>query len=924
MPNEITLTVDGLQVKADPGQTIIQAAMGAGIYIPYLCYWPGMKPYGACRMCVVQVQGQPGTPASCTLPAASGMVVTTASPTLIDLRRGILEMLLSEHPHGCLTCHRVELCGPTDICLRHVRVTDRCVVCPKNERCELKDTVRFAGMNLETPLPYHYRNLPIETKDPFYDRDYNLCIVCARCVRVCEEVRADNAIALVDRSGTVLVGTSRGSSLLESGCEFCGACVDVCPVGALVEREHKWAKASRKVTTTCPLCPVGCQVILEVDRRDQVIRSVGDWKAEANRGQLCFKGKFGMEFVNRKERLATPLLRKHGELVPASWDEALDVVAQRFSGYRGDQYALLVSPRATNEDAYVAQKFARVVMQTNNVDLSSNIHPELVSPLEESLGFPAATGSIWELEQAGCVIVVNSNTTEDHNVAAIPLKKGKKNGNLKLIVIDSREVELTRYANLWLRPRPGTEVTLLAGVLRVVLEEGLEDKEFLARSCQGGELLSQGLAPYTLAFVEQTTGVEQQAIAEAARLFARSRPGAVLYALDNVPQAQRIPLVRALVDLVLLTGNVGKPSSGLFPLRSGANAQGAWDFGCAPHLLPGFQHVADASARERLKGLWGAPIPSTPGVGANGIFRAIQERRVRALHVLGDSATFDDAALHTMSEAEFLVVHDAFLSGVAQQADVVLPAAAFAERGGTYTSLERRVQLLRHAVAPKGESRPDWAILSLLATRMGSHGFVYQDVEQVFQEGTSLVSSYAGISFQRLQKDGVQWPCPTSDHPGTRNLYESGFAIGGVGQGGVEGSRARVLPFDPAPAPAWHSQEFPLLYAPGRVLAQPQREITVMRGRGLNQIQREEVVELHPADAAALGVSEGDEIEVITPAGRVRGRAHLDASFQGMVSVTFLFGQLAVALEAGENYDSMLRVPRLDILPARVQGVRSA
>ena len=315
MTEAIKLTIDGAEIEAKPGQTVLQAAIDNNVYIPYLCYWPGMKPYGACRMCCVEVEGGRGTPASCTLPVAEGMVVNTLGQEIKGLRESVLELLLSEHPHGCLTCHRIELCGPQDICLRHVRVMDRCVVCPKNERCELKDTVRYVNVNLESPLSYNYRNLQIETGDPFYDRDYNLCIVCARCVRVCEEMRGDDAIAMIERSGTVLVGTSQGMSLLESGCEFCGACIDVCPVGALVERDHKWDKAVTTVKTTCTHCPVGCQVNLEVDRRGRVIRSIGDWESPVNTGQLCYMGKFGNEFVNSRRRLKTPMLRQHGELV---------------------------------------------------------------------------------------------------------------------------------------------------------------------------------------------------------------------------------------------------------------------------------------------------------------------------------------------------------------------------------------------------------------------------------------------------------------------------------------------------------------------------------------------------------------------------------------------------------------------------------
>ena len=428
MADEINLNIDGQEVRTTRDQTIIEAALDAGIYIPYLCYHPGMKPFGACRMCVVEIEGGRGTPASCTVPVQEGMVVKTKTNTLEQVRRGIMDMLLAEHPHGCLTCHRVDLCGPQDICLRHVSVNDRCVTCPKNERCELKDTARYTEMDLNSPLAYQYRNLQIETKDPFYDRDYNLCIVCGRCVRVCEEVRGDNAITFTERAGQALVGTSMGWSLLQSGCEFCGACLDVCPVGALVERDNKWEKPVQVERTVCPHCPVGCQLNLEVNKREKVVRAIPEINAPANRGQACYKGKFGLDFVNHKQRLRHPLVRRNGQLEEASWDEALNMVAQRLGQYKGSRYAAMISPRNTNEEAYLLQKFARTVMVSNNVDVSSNIRPDLAAGLTEVLGYAAATNTIWELEKSGCILAISTNTTEEHNVVGVPIKRGGKGG----------------------------------------------------------------------------------------------------------------------------------------------------------------------------------------------------------------------------------------------------------------------------------------------------------------------------------------------------------------------------------------------------------------------------------------------------------------------------------------------------------------
>ena len=864
MTEAIKLTIDGAEIEAKPGQTVLQAAIDNNVYIPYLCYWPGMKPYGACRMCCVEVEGGRGTPASCTLPVAEGMVVNTLGQEIKGLRESVLELLLSEHPHGCLTCHRIELCGPQDICLRHVRVMDRCVVCPKNERCELKDTVRYVNVNLESPLSYNYRNLQIETGDPFYDRDYNLCIVCARCVRVCEEMRGDDAIAMIERSGTVLVGTSQGMSLLESGCEFCGACIDVCPVGALVERDHKWDKAVTTVKTTCTHCPVGCQVNLEVDRRGRVIRSIGDWESPVNTGQLCYMGKFGNEFVNSRNRLKMPMLRQHGELVEATWDEALEVIASRLPDYKGSAFSLFVSPRSTDQQAFLAGKFAREVMGTGNVDLSADHRPELVEPLGRRLGTAAATGTLAELENAGCVLVMNANVTEEHNVAAIPIKKAHKAGG-KLVVIDTREVELSRYADLWLRPYPGTERALVGGMLRVILDEGLQDDAFIAERSGGLDALRDSLAGYALDTVADVTGVAAERIAAAARAFAQASSAAVVYALDNVTQDERAPVTDALINLALATGNVEVPSSGLFPLRPGAASQGALDVGCAP---------------------------GDDGLSAIQSLEAIARGDVKAAMVLGDSAMFTPEAVHTLTHTDFLVVQAMFASELTESADVMLPMTSFAEENGVVTSLDRWVLRRRAAIDPPGEARPTDSTLTRLARHMGRADFGGHPPETL-QAIREAVPAYAAATDDALDAGGAQMPWSMPE-------------------------QAELIPLAPMPA---RTGDAPFLFAPGRVLSLPEGEVEVIRSNGKNAIKREDALELHPDDAAALGVGPGDVIDVGANGHRIRGLVRTTGPLRGVVSATVLFGELATALDQSADDDPMLRVPGLHVMPVYVAKV---
>ncbi len=955
MPDDITITIDGIEVATQPGKMVLEAAIDAGIYLPYLCYHPGMKPYAACRMCVVEVEGQRGYPAACTLPVADGMVVRNQADEVDQLRRSVMEMLIAEHPNGCLTCHRIDICGPNDVCLRHVSVNDRCVTCPKNERCELKDTVRYLGMNLESPLGYKYRNIPLEVSDPFYDRDYNLCIVCGRCVRACEELRGDDAIGFTERSGQALVGTSFGTSLLESGCEFCGACIDVCPVGALVERDHKWEKARRVERSICPHCPVGCQLNLEFSGKDDLIRSVPEINSPANRGQACFKGKFGLEFVNDGDRLTMPLIRRDGTLQAASWDEALDYVSERLSQVNGPEFALLASPTGTNEELYLAQKFARVVMQSNNIDLTSNTNPELVWGLESTLGIPAATNSIWDLERAGCILSFNNNCTEEQNVLAVPIKRAARK-DAKLVVIDSREVELTRYAHIWLRPAPGTELLLLGGILRSILDQGLEREEWLSENCESPATLHYALGSLDMDEVAAATGVAASDIAEAACLYAGADAGAVVYGLDNIPDNHERDCVFALVGLALLTGNLGKAGAGLYPMRQGANEQGGWDVGCLPSRLPGYGWISEEADRQAVEVLWGNPAPTEPGLGLSQSVEAARDGRLKAAIVIGDSPNFTNGRLGDAIEAlaglDFLVVHDTFLTALAQRADVVLPRTTFVEKDGTYTNLERRVQrlkpTLRQAQGRDGGGRGEDRMLTELAQRIKPGALPPMEPAQVFDELTEAAHIYGGISHVRLEREGslvlrtqldspqptqvlyasrqhngLQWPCPPAseegrEHPGTATLYLGGF--------GERKAEPMTPAFNlPLPSPSggglgWGrpSPEFPLWFAPGRVLLQQHRDMEIVKGKR-NRIMREEWVEINPADAAETGVSEGDKVAVETSEGILPGVARFNSRLpRGVVGCTGLFGQLAIEMEASQEPNPAPLLPGLEVRPARL------
>ena len=580
-------------------------------------------------------------------------------------------------------------------------------------------------------------------------------------------------------------------------------------------------------------------------------------------------------------------------------------------------------------------------MGTNNVDHASNTKPELARPLQDALGFQAATNPVWDLDDAGCVLTVSANVTEEHNVAAVPVKRAVQNG-AKLVVIDPREVELTRYATVWVRPRPGTEATLIGGMLRVISDEVLEDQEFIRDRCENLDGLKNSLWRFDLSRVEVVTGVPQEEIRTAARTFAGNGPAAILYALDTVPASEREACVEAIVDLALLTGNVGKPHSGLYPLRPGTNDQGSWDVGCVPDLLPGYLPVADADARSVISETWGSELPSGAGMGVLDAFEAAADGRVKAMMVIGDSASYHSGELGDVLAAagnlEFLVVQDAFLTGLAQAADVVLPSATFAEKEGTYTSLERRVQPLRKVLEVRNSNAmPDWWIVREIAKAMNAQGFDYHCPAQILDEISRVVPLYAGVSYQRLlakesvlqpaampayplpsqllpatggQNAGVQWPCESTDDDGTTILYSEEF----------QGGKAHFIPLELREAPALPTtDDFPLLLLPGRVLHQSEREMEITLVGQKNRIQREETLCINPSDASALNVAEGDMVEVISARDSVRARAALDErSLPGTVSVTFLFGELMTQLESSEDPDAMSHVPGLPLTPVRL------
>lgn len=755
----ISLTIDGTEVTVPTGETVLDAVNRLGLPLPQLCKDPDRPPLGACRSCLVKVEGMRGFLASCHLPARDGMVVSTTDPALTRIRNGVLDLT----------------CG---------------MATPSFNRPgfgQLSDACARLGFFQRRHMPW--RHAPVDDTKSFFVLDRDACILCGRCTAACDDVQQIGAIALLGRSSATKVGVFGDGTLASSVCTSCGQCVAACPTGAIRPKEAP-AAAMREVETTCPYCGVGCGIRLRV-RPDGRLALMAD-DVPTNRsslGMLCVKGRFAAGFIRADDRVTRPMVRRNGGWHPVSWDEALDAAAEGLVRHRG-QFGALASATATNEEGYVAQKFVRAVMGTNNIDHCARLyHSASVAAILRSLGSGAASNSYDDYEEAGCLMVVGSDPSSDHPLIAVRLRRAVSRG-ARLIVVNLKRSELCDQADLWLRPRPGTDVALFNAIARVIVDEGLANREFVHNRTEGFEAWREALEPYTLPFAEQVTGVPQEQIAQAARWYAKPAfsGSCLLWEMGVTQHINGTANVHALVNLALVAGQMGFAGSGISPLRGQNNVQGCCDAACLPTHLPGYQHYTP-TALDTFETAWGVRPPETAGMALTAMMDACLDGSMRAMYMVGENPLLTEPDLHhtkkALSSLDCLVVQDLFLHETAELAHVFLPATAFAEKDGTFTNSERRVQRVRKAIDPPGEARPDWWITSELAKRIAgtldlpATGFNYTHPSEIFDEMARLVPFLSGISYDRLEcEGGIQWPCATADHQSTRFLYAESFPIG--------------------------------------------------------------------------------------------------------------------------------------------------
>ncbi|GAB6055638.1 formate dehydrogenase subunit alpha [Methanobacterium movens] len=889
MKKKIKFLMDGLEFEADEGTTILQSAIENDIYIPHLCYNSQLKPYGACRLCLVEnAEGRLIT--SCENQVEEGMEIKTHSMKLNRVKKMLISLLISNHEKNCLSC-------------------------TQSDNCKLQEAASYLQVNeneLEN-LRQSVKDVPRDESNPFFIRDLKKCILCGICVQVCADIMGVNAIDFGFRGYDTRITTFGDKDILESNCVSCGECVEACPVGALVSRNS--LTPAREVKTICPYCGVGCGIYLGI-RGGEIVSVRGDPESMVNQGKLCVKGRFAYEFINHPQRLKKPLIKKQGKFEEVGWDEALKLIADKFSKYSGNEFASIASAKCTNEENYLLQKFTRGVMESPHIDHCARLcHAPSVVGLSRSIGSGAMSNSIAEIGQAGCIMAIGTNTTVSHPVLALQIIKAVKTGS-KLIVINPQKIELAKHADIFLQHNPGSDVALLMAIAKVIVDEGLYNQSFIEERTENFLKLKKSLEILSWDELEHITGVEKEKIRQTAYMYAEGDPSSILYAMGITQHSHGTDNVLAVSNLALLTGNLGRESSGVNPLRGQNNVQGSCDMGTLPNVFPGYQSVEDPEIVEKFQKAWNMHLKPVNGMMLSEIFEKARSGDLKSLYIMGENPLLSEPDIQKVKMAlenvEFLVVQDIFLTETARQADVVLPAASFAEKEGTFTNTERRVQRIKKAIIAPGDSKSDWEIISAIAKKMEKSGFDFKSAEEIFSEMTALTPIYGGISYDRLENQGLHWPCLDIDDPGTPILHQNQF--------NTPSHKGIFHPLEYIPSAEIPDEEYPFILGTGRSLYQYHTGSMTRKVNGLNYIDGEEFLEINPDDASNLNIKGGELLEISSRRGTIRARSRINPGLlSGCVSMTFHFQEAPANCLTQTARDPVSGTPELKISTVKIR-----
>lgn len=920
----ISLEIDGREVRVPRGTSLMRAAMEGGVSVPKLCATDSLEPFGSCRLCLVQIEGRRGFPASCTTPAEAGMKVRTQSPALQELRRGVMELYISDHPLDCLTCSA-------------------------NGDCELQDMAGAVGLR-EVRYGFdganHFKGqarAEIDVSNPYFQYDPSKCIVCNRCVRACEETQGTFALTISGRGFESRVTAGQGGSFMASDCVSCGACVQACPTATLQEKTVvELGQAGHSEITTCAYCGVGCGFKAEM-KGEQVVRMV-PWKdGKANEGHACVKGRFAWGYATHKDRITQPMIRERitDPWREVSWQEAIGHAASEFRRIQArhgkDAIGGITSSRCTNEEAYLVQKLVRAAFGNNNVDTCARVcHSPTGYGLGQTYGTSAGTQTFKSIEHTDVVMVIGANPTAAHPVFGSRMKKrlrgDARRAGAKLIVIDPREIELVNSphikADYHLQLRPGTNVAMITALAHVIVTEGWLAEDYIVGRCdaksfaQWKEFVARpGNSPEATAAI---TGVAPELVRGAARLYARGAGdhpegtrvnSAIYYGLGVTEHAQGSTMVMGIANLAMATGNVGREGVGVNPLRGQNNVQGSCDMGSFPHELPGYRHISDGTVRAEFEGAWGVHLDPEPGLRIPNMFEAALDGSFMGLYCEGEDIVQSDPNTQhvtaALSAMECVVVQDIFLNETAKYAHVFLPGSSFLEKDGTFTNAERRISRVRKVMRPLG-GYADWEVTQMLANALG-YPMSYRHPSEIMAEIAALTPSFAGVSYEKIERLGsVQWPCnEDTGEAGTAIMHVDRFVRG----------KGRFIITQYVPSDEKVTQRFPLLLTTGRILSQ--YNVGAQTRRTANSLWHgEDRLEIHPHDAEDRGIRDGDWVGIASRAGETVLRATVTERIQpGVVYTTFHFPESGANVITTDSSDWATNCPEYKVTAVQVMPV---